>query len=188
MQTSPYNLPCVSPSKRWRIYQLYAWGIPLVMTTMIIISDLMPMPSTLDPQLKVGCWVYNPVLLIVYVYGPAGLSLLTTFIFFGLTVHIIKYASIGTVDVLRNNMLNVSVKLLIVTGMFWTIIFICSLIGFNTLMCDSVYYRFGFLIYFVLYGEGIAISLVHIDLLQLCKKCRRSNNPDSSPQPAPIAL
>ncbi|GAB6032898.1 hypothetical protein CHUAL_012094 [Chamberlinius hualienensis] len=181
MQTSPYNIPSVSSSKRWRIYQLYAWGTPLTMATMVIISDWMPIPPSLttilDPQLKLRCWMNNQVFNVVFYYAPVGLATLFTLIFFGLTVHIIKYASVGTVDFIsyrRNRTLYVSLKLIVVTGIFWIALLICDIIGWGTLMWDGVYYRFGFFIYLIMYGQGIVIGLVYIDRLQLGKKlCRK---------------
>ncbi|GAB6032899.1 hypothetical protein CHUAL_012095 [Chamberlinius hualienensis] len=141
----------------------------------------MPISSSLatilDPQLKLGCWMNNPVSNAVFYYAPVGLSTLSTLIFFGLTVHIIKYASVGTVDVISyrmNSMFYVSLKLIVVTGIFWTVLFVCDISGFGTLMWDGVYYRFGFFIYLIMYGQGIVIGLVYIDRLQLGKKlCRK---------------
>ncbi|GAB6032901.1 hypothetical protein CHUAL_012097 [Chamberlinius hualienensis] len=198
MQTSPYNIPNVSTIKRWRIYQLYGWGTPLTMTTLIIVANMIPWPSSLVPflypQLELDCWINNSVLAAIFYYAPVCILMVSTFIFFGLTVHIIKYASIGTVDnnrKRRKSIFNVTLKLVCVTGIFWTAIFVYNFIGLYTMMGDLAHYRFGLVTDFSVSGQGIIIGLVHIDRLQLFERFKQQKNSqhlDPLPQPAAIIV
>ncbi|GAB6032903.1 hypothetical protein CHUAL_012099 [Chamberlinius hualienensis] len=183
MQTSPYIIPAVSTRKRWRMYQLYAWGTPLTMTSFIIIINLLPLPSSLatilDPQLELYCFISNQGPLNIYYYAPVGVLMLSTFIFFGLTVHIIKYASIGTVGVIRQrrkSMFCITLKLVLVTGVFWTVLVINDVIGFNSLMWYASHFRFGLVAFFSITGQGIVIGLVHIGRFVILKRCNRQRN------------
>ncbi|GAB6032894.1 hypothetical protein CHUAL_012090 [Chamberlinius hualienensis] len=198
MQTSPYSIRSVSSSKRWRMYQLYAWGTPLSITFVIIIINFTPLPLSLskilDPQLELDCWINNSVPLGIYYYAPVGVLMLSTLIFFGLTVHIIIYASIGTVDVnrqRRKSMFCITLKLVLVTGVFWTVLVANDVIGFNTLLWYTVHYRCGLVAFFSVTGQGIVIGLIHIERLGIFKRCKRSKNnqhPDLSCQPATIDM
>ncbi|GAB6032896.1 hypothetical protein CHUAL_012092 [Chamberlinius hualienensis] len=185
MQTSPYIIPAVSTCKRWRIYQLYAWGTPLILTSLVIIANLLTLPSPLanifDPLLELSCWINSPIPLDIFYYAPVGVLMLSTFIFFGLTVHIIKSASLGTVLVIRNgrnSIFCITLKLVLVTGVFWTVLVINDVIGFNSLLWFAVHYRFGLFGFFSVSGQGVVIGLLHIERFGVFKKwkCSRITN------------
>ncbi|GAB6032904.1 hypothetical protein CHUAL_012100 [Chamberlinius hualienensis] len=198
MQTSPYNFPSLSTSKKWRLYHLYAWGTPLIMTTLVLTADLAPLPASLvtilDPQLKFYCWIINPIPNAIYYYAPVGILTIVNIIFFGLTVHIIQYASVGTIDTVRcrrKSMLSITTKLIFVMGIFWTVIFVSDVIGSNSPQKDIDRYHLGLFADVIFGSQGILIGLVHIDRLGICKRCKcpmNNQHPDSSRQLSAITM
>ncbi|XP_055634787.1 probable G-protein coupled receptor Mth-like 1 isoform X4 [Toxorhynchites rutilus septentrionalis] len=71
---------------RLRIYEVYAWGVPLVIAGVAAILDNMPDTVYLRPRFgERTCWFYGDMEILTYFFGPVGILLCINLLLFAST-------------------------------------------------------------------------------------------------------
>ncbi|XP_054290645.1 probable G-protein coupled receptor Mth-like 3 [Macrosteles quadrilineatus] len=115
--------------KKFLLYSLYAWGMPLVIVTISVAIDLAPSipDSIIKPDFgKAKCWFAEWKAALLYFYIPSGVILvhnLYMFVSTALTLH--SYTKKGREKV----RFYLYLKLFIVMGLNWTLDILSFLIG-----------------------------------------------------------
>uniref|UniRef100_A0A7G3AVA5 Putative g-protein coupled receptor mth-like 1 isoform x2 n=1 Tax=Lutzomyia longipalpis TaxID=7200 RepID=A0A7G3AVA5_LUTLO len=112
---------------RLRLYEVYAWGVPLLFSGVAAILDNLP-DSTDDAFLRPRfgekkCWFYGDVEMLTYFYGPIGVLLFVNIILFASTARQLTCGLWKRDDVKstteRAALGRVCLKLVVVMGVTW---------------------------------------------------------------------
>lgn len=123
----PTSLDKGQETFRLRLYQLYAWGGPLLIAGIAGILDSLPeeiYSSLLRPRFgQQRCWFYGDVEIFPYFYGPVGVLLLINLILFAATAHELT-CGLWKREVVKSNteratLGRVCLKLVVVMGLTW---------------------------------------------------------------------
>ncbi|KDR21417.1 putative G-protein coupled receptor Mth-like 1, partial [Zootermopsis nevadensis] len=123
----PTSLDKGQETFRLRLYQLYAWGGPLLIAGIAAILDNLPeesYSSFLRPRFgQKRCWFYGDMEIFPYFYGPVGVLLLINLILFAATAHELT-CGLWKREVVKSNteratLGRVCLKLVVVMGLTW---------------------------------------------------------------------
>ncbi|CRK90996.1 CLUMA_CG004684, isoform A [Clunio marinus] len=114
---------------RLRIYEVYAWGMPIVITVVAAILDNLPESSTerfLRPRFGENkCWFYGDMEIFAYFFGPIGILLCVNVMLFLSTARQLTCGLWKRDDVKstteRAALGRVCLKLVIVMGVTWIV-------------------------------------------------------------------
>ncbi|XP_069669202.1 probable G-protein coupled receptor Mth-like 1 isoform X2 [Periplaneta americana] len=123
----PASLDKSQETFRLRLYQLYAWGGPLLIAGVAAILDNLPeesYSSFLRPRFgQQRCWFYGDVEIFPYFYGPVGVLLLINMLLFAATARELT-CGLWKREVVKSNteratLGRVCLKLVVVMGLTW---------------------------------------------------------------------
>ncbi|KAL5291400.1 hypothetical protein ACFFRR_010666 [Megaselia abdita] len=112
---------------RSRLYMVYAWGVPLILTSVALIMDRIPKTegdNILRPRFgEVRCWFVDDLAILAYFFGPVGVLLIINILLFlstarQLTCGLWKHDDVKSTSE-RAALGKVCIKLVIVMGITW---------------------------------------------------------------------
>ncbi|XP_043641485.1 probable G-protein coupled receptor Mth-like 3 isoform X1 [Drosophila teissieri] len=123
------------PENRFLTYNLYAWGMALLLTGITFIADQVDMDEQLKPRMGVGrnCWIYTgDMSVMIYFYGPMLLIIVFNIVMFILTairiIRVKKEAQNFTPQRTTTQRLNLDkqtyalfLRLFIIMGLSWSL-------------------------------------------------------------------
>ncbi|XP_050437799.1 probable G-protein coupled receptor Mth-like 1 [Adelges cooleyi] len=133
----PANLDKGQEACRLRLYQLYAWGVPLVIATLAAVLDRIPpdqYQSLIRPKFgEQRCWFDGDKEVLSYFFGPIGILLLINLTLFAATARELT-CGLWRTEVVKSTseratLGRVCLKLVIVMGITWTVDVMSWLIG-----------------------------------------------------------
>ncbi|XP_052243322.1 uncharacterized protein LOC127853133 [Dreissena polymorpha] len=145
--------------KRFRLYSIYAWGIPMILIGIALIIDQSDFDINPDFKPRYGkglCWFNSRVSLIVFFAGPLAVFKLFDIVSFVFTaVHIARTNRQGARARTKKNAcsLLINLKLSMVMGLTWVFAFLAN-ISNNSVMW------YLFILFNTLQGLLIAISFL----------------------------
>ncbi|KAH3725203.1 probable G-protein coupled receptor Mth-like 3 [Dreissena polymorpha] len=145
--------------KRFRLYSIYAWGIPMILLGIALIIDQADLDINPDFKPRYGkglCWFNSRVSLIVFFAGPLAVFKLFDIVSFVFTaVHIARANRQGARARTKKNAcsLLINLKLSMVMGLTWVFAFLAN-ISNNSVMW------YLFILFNTLQGLFIAISFL----------------------------
>lgn len=123
----PASLDKSQETCRLRIYEMYAWGGPLVIAGLAAIMDSLPEgsnPTFLRPRFgQQRCWFYGDAELLSYFFGPIGVLLVLNLTLFAATARELT-CGLWKTEVVKSNteratLGRVCLKLVVVMGVTW---------------------------------------------------------------------
>ncbi|XP_063239036.1 probable G-protein coupled receptor Mth-like 1 [Bacillus rossius redtenbacheri] len=121
----PANMDKGQELRRLRVYQLYAWGFPVLVAGLAVLVDNLPAEygSLLRPRFgRHSCWFYGDKEILAYFYAPVGVLLLMNLLLFAATARELT-CGLWRGDVNssseRSTLGRVCLKLVIVMGLTW---------------------------------------------------------------------
>ncbi|XP_060864130.1 probable G-protein coupled receptor Mth-like 1 [Metopolophium dirhodum] len=133
----PANLDKGQEACRLRLYQLYAWGVPLVIATLAAVLDRIPPDqymSLIRPKFgEHRCWFYGDAEVLSYFYGPIGILLMMNLTLFAATARELT-CGLWRTEVVKSTseratLGRVCLKLVIVMGITWVVDVLSWVIG-----------------------------------------------------------
>ncbi|XP_050545730.1 probable G-protein coupled receptor Mth-like 1 [Daktulosphaira vitifoliae] len=133
----PANLDKGQEACRFRLYQLYAWGVPFVIATLAAVIDRIPPDQYISlVRPKFGehrCWFYGDADLLSYFYGPIGILLMMNLTLFAATARELT-CGLWRTEVVKSTseratLGRVCLKLVIVMGITWVVDVVSWIIG-----------------------------------------------------------
>ncbi|KAL7031918.1 hypothetical protein ACKWTF_007172 [Chironomus riparius] len=133
----PTSMEKSQESLRLRIYEVYAWGMPIIITTVAAVLDNLPESPTeafLRPRFGENkCWFYGDMEIFAYFFGPIGILLCINILLFlstarQLTCGLWKQQDVKSTTE-RAALGRVCMKLVIVMGVTWIIDVISWAVG-----------------------------------------------------------
>ncbi|CAO1351306.1 unnamed protein product [Diamesa tonsa] len=112
---------------RLRIYEVYAWGVPILITTIAAVLDNLPENSSetfLRPRFGENkCWFYGDMEILTYFFGPIGILLCVNVLLFLSTARQLT-CGLWKIDDVKSTAERVALgrvcmKLVIVMGVTW---------------------------------------------------------------------
>lgn len=133
----PTSMEKGQESIRLRIYEVYAWGMPIIITVVAAILDNLPESPTdrfLRPRFGENkCWFYGDMEIFAYFFGPIGILLCVNILLFLSTARQLTCGLWKRDDVKstteRAALGKVCIKLVIVMGVTWIIDVISWAVG-----------------------------------------------------------
>ncbi|XP_075220820.1 putative G-protein coupled receptor Mth-like 1 [Lycorma delicatula] len=122
---------------RLRMYQLYAWGGPLLIAGIAAIMDTLPddaHPGLIRPKFgEERCWFYGDAEIFSYFFGPIGILLLLNMTLFVATARELT-CGLWKTEVVKSNteratLGRVCIKLVVVMGITWVVDVISWVVG-----------------------------------------------------------
>ncbi|XP_037910901.1 probable G-protein coupled receptor Mth-like 1 isoform X2 [Hermetia illucens] len=122
---------------RLRIYRVYAWGVPLIISGVAIVLDNIPSgtdDNLLRPRFgEAGCWFYGNMEILAYFFGPVGILLCINLLLFASTARQLTCGLWKREDVKstteRAALGRVCLKLVVVMGVTWVADIISWMVG-----------------------------------------------------------
>ncbi|XP_032570077.1 probable G-protein coupled receptor Mth-like 4 isoform X1 [Drosophila sechellia] len=121
------------PDNPFLAYNVYAWGIPLLMTAITYIADQVVDDENLRPRVGVGksCWIYTgDMTVMIYFYGPMLLLIafnITMFVLSALDIYNTKLSVHGFAKKQETNqqlndqqLFTIFLRLFIIMGLSWS--------------------------------------------------------------------
>lgn len=133
----PTSMEKSQESLRLRIYEVYAWGMPIVITTVAAVLDNLPASpgdGFLRPRFGENkCWFYGDMEIFAYFFGPIGILLCVNILLFlstarQLTCGLWKQQDVKSTTE-RAALGRICMKLVIVMGVTWIIDVISWAVG-----------------------------------------------------------
>ncbi|KAG5684980.1 hypothetical protein PVAND_014183 [Polypedilum vanderplanki] len=133
----PTSMEKGQESIRLRIYEVYAWGMPIIITVVAAILDNLPESPTdrfLRPRFgEKSCWFYGDMEIFAYFFGPIGILLCVNILLFlstarQLTCGLWKRDDVKSTSE-RTQLGKICLKLVIVMGVTWIIDVISWAVG-----------------------------------------------------------
>ncbi|GAB6025847.1 hypothetical protein CHUAL_011827 [Chamberlinius hualienensis] len=151
--------------RRYLFYNLYCWGIALLLTLGTIIVDFIPgmcdATFGLCPHIRQFSWFNNVDAFLLYFCLPFNVLTLCNLIFLILIARTVHLASIGT-ELVNNRrkkqIFIITVKLYVLTGFYYTIILACNI----TIAIENLFMmRTWFISSGLFVAQGIAIFSIY---------------------------
>ncbi|GAB6025954.1 hypothetical protein CHUAL_011923 [Chamberlinius hualienensis] len=149
---------------RFRIYSLYSWGLSLAITLAILYADLSPICDFtygFCPHIKYCCWFININALGIFFAIPIALTTTINFGFLASTIHSLRRIYAETTIAEKNRtkqLLQVSMKLFVVTGFSYATVLICGII----ITINNDYYMYlSYVINGLFIIQAVNIFIIH---------------------------
>lgn len=144
-------------SKRFYIYSLYAWCLPLFIVGVAISAEYTSAYESYRPRYGDGvCWIASRYALLLFFAGPLGVLKLFDFVSFGFTVYHISNAKRQGALVRKGQSTNtflINIRLSLVMGLTWAFAFVA-----NFTNNSAMWYMF--ILFNTLQGVFIALSFL----------------------------